>query len=299
MTVSVAIDRTATIDRTAVPDPVARGTHTGSRVPRQRSAGQSRAAEHASRDGRGTVLLTRLYELPADHPDRPRLRDRAIEWYLPLAGHLARRFFRRGEQSDDLVQVATVGLIKAVDGYNPARGVEFTSYAVPTIVGELKRHFRDHGWSVRVPRRLQELKLAIGNATGPLGQRLGRSPTVADLAEHLDVSTDDVIEGMSTSQAYAAMSLSAPVGTVEDGELQLQDLLGADDPELATVDDRATLRPLLDQLPDRQRRIVVLRFFGNLTQSQIAERIGVSQMHVSRLLARSLTTLRQNLATAA
>ncbi|HEY3507045.1 MAG TPA: RNA polymerase sigma factor SigF [Actinocatenispora sp.] len=241
------------------------------------------------------MLLTRLCDLPEGHVDRPRLRDRTIEWYLPLAEHLARRFRDRGEARDDLVQVATIGLIKAVDGYDPDRGVEFTSYAVPTIVGEVKRHFRDKGWTVRVPRRLQELKLAIGNATGTLTQQLGRSPTVADLAEHLGVSEDEVVEGLDSGNAYAAVSLSAPVGSGDEMVTEVQDLLGAEDPAMGTVEDRESLRPLLAKLPERERTIVVLRFFGNMTQSQIAERVGISQMHVSRLLARSLARLRDAL----
>nr|WP_239077177.1 RNA polymerase sigma factor SigF [Actinocatenispora rupis] len=245
------------------------------------------------------MLLTRLCDLPEGHVDRPRLRDRTIEWYLPLAEHLARRFRDRGEAQDDLVQVATIGLIKAVDGYDPARGVEFTSYAVPTIVGEVKRHFRDKGWAVRVPRRLQELKLAISTATGTLTQQLGRSPTVADLAEHLGVSEDDVVEGLDSGHAYAAVSLSAPVGSGDEMMSEVQDLLGGDDPEMATVEDRESLRPLLMKLPERERTIVVLRFFGNLTQSQIADRVGISQMHVSRLLTRSLARLHQGLESAA
>ncbi len=243
----------------------------------------------------GRMLLTRLCDLPAGHPDRPRLRGRTIEWYLPLAEHLARRFRNRGEQYDDLVQVATIGLIKSVDGYDPSRGVEFTSYAVPTIAGELKRHFRDKGWSVRVPRRLQELKLAITNATGPLTQKLGRSPTVADLAQHLGVTEDEVIEGLDSGNAYTAMSLSTPVGTGDEGGMAVQDRLGDLDPNMACVEDRESLRPLIAKLPEREQKIVILRFFGNLTQSQIAERVGISQMHVSRLLTRSLNQLREGL----
>ncbi len=258
------------------------------------SASESTTTRRRS-DEVGRMLLTRLCDLPAGHPDRPRLRARTIEWYLPLAEHLARRFRNRGEQYDDLVQVATIGLIKSVDGYDTSRGVEFTSYAVPTIAGELKRHFRDKGWSVRVPRRLQELKLAITNATGPLTQKLGRSPTVADLAQHLGVTEDDVIEGLDSGNAYTAMSLSTPVGTGDEGGMAVQDRLGDLDPGMAGVEDRESLRPLIAKLPEREQKIVVLRFFGNLTQSQIAERVGISQMHVSRLLTRSLNQLRAGL----
>jgi RNA polymerase sigma-B factor len=257
-------------------------------LPRQRTA-------HRGTDETGRLLLTRLCDLPTGHVDRDRIRGRVIEWYLPLARHLAGKFSGRGETHDDLVQVATIGLIKAVDGYDPDRGVEFTSYAVPTISGELKRHFRDKGWTVRVPRRLQELKLSIAKATGPLAQRLGRSPTVTDLAEHLGISEDEVIEGLDSGNAYTAVSLSTPVGTGDAAATEVQDLLGEDDPGLATVEDRAALRPLLAALPERERTIVVLRFFGNLTQSQIADRVGISQMHVSRLLSRSLASLRESM----
>ncbi|MGH3734579.1 MAG: RNA polymerase sigma factor SigF [Micromonosporaceae bacterium] len=238
------------------------------------------------------MLLTRLADLPEKHIDRARIRERVIELYLPLAEYLARRFRNRGEPYDDLSQVAVVGLIKSVDGYDAGRGVEFASYAIPTIVGELKRHFRDKGWSVRVPRRLQELKLEIARAAGELTQRLKRSPTVADLAEHLELSEEDVISGLDTAGAYSALSLHTPVSGQENGP-EVVDLLGGEDPGLRSVEDRATLRPLIRKLPEREQRIIALRFFGNLTQSQIAEQIGISQMHVSRLLARSLRQLRE------
>lgn len=245
-------------------------------------------------DEKARVLLTRLADLPQRSMDRARVRDRIIELYLPLAEYLARRFRNRGEPLDDLCQVAAIGLIKAVDGYDVARGIGFTSYAIPTIVGELKRHFRDKGWSIRVPRRLQELKLEIGKATGALTQQLGRSPTVADLAQHLGVSEEEVLEGLDTANAYNALSLHTPV-TGDSSATEMVDLLGDLDPALENVEDRAALRPLIAQLPRREQRIIALRFFGNMTQSQIAEEIGVSQMHVSRLLTRSLAFLRQGL----
>lgn len=242
-------------------------------------------------DAHAKVLLIRMADLPGGHVDRPRVRERVIELYLPLAEYLARRFRNRGEPYDDLSQVAVIGLIKAVDGYDPGRGVEFASYAIPTIVGELKRHFRDKGWSVRVPRRLQELKLEIARAAGGLTQQLKRSPTVADLAEHLELTEEEVLAGLDTACAYSALSLHTPVAGQENGP-EVMDLLGAEDPGLRSVEDRATLRPLIQQLPEREQRIIALRFFGNLTQSQIAGQIGISQMHVSRLLARSLRQLR-------
>ncbi len=245
-------------------------------------------------DAHVRILLVRLADLPDGHTDRARIRERVIELYLPLAEYLARRFRNRGEPYDDLSQVAVIGLIKSVDGFDPDRGVEFASYAIPTIVGELKRHFRDKGWSVRVPRRLQELKLEIAKAVGELTQRLQRSPTVADLAEHLGIPEDEVLAGLDTANAYSALSLHTPVAGEESGP-EVVDLLGDDDPSLGSVEDRATLRPLIQKLPEREQRIIALRFFGNMTQSQIADEIGISQMHVSRLLARSLKQLREGM----
>ncbi|WP_432829874.1 SigB/SigF/SigG family RNA polymerase sigma factor [Dactylosporangium sp. CA-092794] len=245
-------------------------------------------------DAAAQALLTLLADLPAGSPDRARIRGRIIELYLPLAEYLARRFRNRGEPIDDLNQVAGVGLIKSVDGYDPTRGAAFTSYAIPMIVGELKRHFRDKGWDVRVPRRLQELRLEISKISGDLAQELGRSPTIADLATRLDVGEEEIIEGLESSHAYRALSINAPAGT-EDSGAELADLLGTADRALEAVDDRESLRPLLARLPVREQRIIALRFFGNLSQTQIAERLGISQMHVSRLLARALTFLRGEL----
>jgi len=246
-------------------------------------------------DAAAKALLTLLADLP-DGEDRSRVRARLIELYLPLAEYLARRFRNRGEQFDDLVQVANLGLIKSVDGYDAGRGAAFTSYAIPMIVGELKRHFRDKGWDVRVPRRLQELRLEITKVSGDLAQDLGRSPTVTDLAARLDVTEEEIIEGLDCGQAYRAMSLDAPVGNDGDtGQTGLGDLLGGVDPDLETVEHRESLRPLLAKLPAREQKIIAMRFFGNLTQSQIAAELGISQMHVSRLLAQALRVLREGL----
>ncbi|MEU7866299.1 RNA polymerase sigma factor SigF [Dactylosporangium sp. NPDC049140] len=240
------------------------------------------------------ALLTLLADLPPDSPDRPRVRARLIELYLPLAEYLARRFRNRGVPLDDLVQVAGVGLIKSVDGYDPTRGAAFPSYAIPMIAGELKRHFRDKGWDVRVPRRLQELCLELGKISGGLAQELGRSPTVADLAARLGVSEEEVIEGLESGHAYRALSINAPAGGDDTGA-ELADLLGGLDRALEAVDDRESLRPLIERLPEREQRIIAMRFFGNLTQTQIAQRLGISQMHVSRLLSHALTFLRGEL----
>ncbi|MGC4745534.1 RNA polymerase sigma factor SigF [Micromonospora sp. DT201] len=239
-------------------------------------------------------LLAALATTQANDPQRPALRDRAIEAWLPLARHLARRYAGRGAPDEDLAQTASVGLIKAVDNFDHSRGVDFTGYAIPTIIGEIKRYFRDRTWAVRVPRRLQELRLSISAANSTLTQTLGRSPTVADIASHLDLSEEIVLEGLEGARAYRATSLSTPVGA--DGNRELGDTLGGDDREFDLVEIRVALGPALATLPERERQILSLRFRGNLTQAQIADRMGVSQMHVSRLITRSLATLRHHLA---
>jgi len=217
-------------------------------------------------------------------------REQLVAAHLGLAEYLARRFANRGEPLDDLVQVASLGLIKAVDRFDPERGVEFSTYATHTIVGELKRHFRDKGWAIRAPRRMQELYLRLGKVVGTLGQELGRSPTIAELAAEVKVSEEEVLEALEAGQAYRSTSLDAPAGN-EEGET-LGTRLGDEDPSLENAESRATLSPLLAQLAPRERLILHLRFFEGLTQSEIATRLGISQMHVSRLLARSVAQLR-------
>ncbi|HTW19526.1 MAG TPA: RNA polymerase sigma factor SigF [Mycobacteriales bacterium] len=239
-------------------------------------------------------LFDELASLAEDDPRRRQIRDELVELHLPLVEYLARRFRNRGEPLDDLVQVATIGLIKSIDRFDIERGVEFSTYATPTIVGEIKRHFRDKGWAIRVPRRLQELKLALNKATGELSQRNGRSPTVAELAEHLNLSEEDVLEGMESANAYSAISLDAPDLADEDSPA-VSDSLGELDEALEGVVYRESLKPLLEALPPREKTILMLRFFGNMTQSQIAADLGISQMHVSRLLARTLAQLREGL----
>jgi len=238
-------------------------------------------------------LLAAMAALSDGHPSRPALRDRAIEAWLPLARHLAHRYSGRGEPTDDLVQTATVGLIKAVDKFDPERGVDFAGYAIPTIIGEIKRHFRDRTWSVRVPRRLQELRLAITEANSVLTHTLGRSPTVPDIATHLGVTEEEVLEGLEGARAYNATSLSTPI--TSEGSTELGDTLGGEDAEYELAELRVALGPALATLDEREQRILTLRFYGNLTQSQIAEQIGISQMHVSRLLAKALGKLRGQL----
>ena len=222
------------------------------------------------------------------------VRDELVRMHLPLVEYLARRFRNRGEPLEDLVQVATIGLIKSIDRFDLERGVEFSTYATPTIVGEIKRHFRDKGWAIRVPRRLQELKLTLTKATGELSQTLGRSPTVAELAKHLGLQEEEILEGLESANAYSAVSLDA-TDSGDDDSPAVSDSLGMIDEALEGVEYRESLKPLLDKLPPREKKILVLRFFGNMTQSQIAAELGISQMHVSRLLARTLAQLREGL----
>jgi RNA polymerase sigma-B factor len=261
----------------------------------QSTVDQTVADNAATLPDSAAELLHALAALPARHPSREALRERAIEAWLPLAHHLAHRYSGRGEPTDDLVQTAAIGLIKAVDKFDPSRGVDFAGYAIPTIIGELKRHFRDRTWDIRVPRRLQELRLSISEANSALLQSLGRSPTVSDIATHLNLTEEEVLEGLEGARAYNAVSLSTPTG---DGEraTELGDMLGSEDGEYELAELRVALGPALASLDEREQRILTLRFYGNLTQSQIAEQIGVSQMHVSRLLARALTKLRGQLA---
>ncbi len=243
---------------------------------------------------RARTMFLQLADLPPDDPGRTRLREELVEAHLPLVEYLARRFRNRGEPLDDLVQVATIGLIKSVDRFDLERGVEFSTYATPTIVGEIKRHFRDKGWAIRVPRRLQELKLSLTKATSELSQKNGRSPTVGELATHLGMSEEEILEGLESANAYSAVSLDAPDGGDDDSPA-VADSLGMLDDALEGVEYRESLKPLLEQLPPREKRILMLRFFGNMTQSQIASELGISQMHVSRLLARTLAQLRSGL----
>jgi RNA polymerase sigma-B factor len=248
---------------------------------------------HAPDRTAARALFVQLSSLPEGSPERVELRNQLVRMHIPLVEHLARRFRNRGEPLDDLTQVATIGLIKSVDRFDHERGVEFSTYATPTIVGEIKRHFRDKGWAVRVPRRLQELRLSLTTATGELSQRHGRSPTVHELAEHLGISEEDVLEGLESANAYSTLSLDVP--DTDDESPAVADTLGAEDDALEGVEYRESLKPLLAQLPPREQKILVLRFFRNMTQSQIAAEVGISQMHVSRLLARTLAQLRDKL----
>lgn len=239
-------------------------------------------------------LLERYAALGPDDPAREELREELVRGFLPVAQHIARRFSNRGEPLDDLVQVATVGLINAVDRYSPDRGHDFFSFAVPTISGEVRRHFRDLGWSMRVPRRLKDLHVSINGAVSELSQSLGRAPKPTEIAERLGVPVADVLEGLEASEAYRSSSLDEMLSS-EQGSATVGELVGEADAELDRVDFRQALRPVLAELAERERTIVLLRFFGNMTQTQIADRVGISQMHVSRLLTQTLDRMRKRL----
>jgi RNA polymerase sigma-B factor len=223
-------------------------------------------------------------------------REQLIEQYLPLVRSLARRYSYRGEQLEDLVQVGCIGLIKAIDRFDVDRGVELTTYATPNIIGEIKRHFRDKGWSVRVPRGLQELNVRLSRLVEELTVQLERSPTIAELAKAAGVQEEEVLEALETGQAYATLSLSAPTGGEDGDDLDPLESLGEIEKEYEVSEDRAVLAPGLRVLDDRERRILHLRFFEGLTQSQIAQQVGISQMHVSRLIRRALEKIREEIA---
>jgi RNA polymerase sigma-B factor len=260
--------------------------------PEERRAAAVEVCAHwpGSRDITVHGLLAAAVTLPVGSPERAELRAQAIEDNMPFAQRLARRFRDRGEPVDDLVQVAMVGLVNAVDGYDPERGCEFAGYATPTIVGEIRRYFRDKGWRIKVPRRLQELRLQVNRARVDLSQTMASSPTVSDIARHLEVTEEDVAEAIEVARLYNPISLSAPAGP--DTDLDIADPLGDVDPGMEAVENRESVKPLLASLPDRERRILTMRFFGDMTQSQIAAELGISQMHVSRLLAQTLQKLR-------
>lgn len=238
-------------------------------------------------------MFRELAKYDVDSPDFRKRRDRIVQRCLPLADHIARRFDGRGEARDDLVQVARLGLVNAVNRYDVDTGSDFVSFAVPTIMGEVRRYFRDNSWSVKVPRRLKELHLRLGVVTSELSQRLGRAPTASELAAELEMNRDEVIEGLVAGSSYTTLSIDSGGGG-EDAPA-IADTLGGVDVSLDQIENREALRPLLAALPERDRTVLMLRFFEGLTQTQIAERVGVSQMHVSRLLAKSLARLRDQL----
>src|SRR5438876_9209386 len=223
-------------------------------------------------------------------------REQLIEQYMSLVRSLARRYAYRGEQLEDLVQIGAIGLIKAIDRFDVDRGVELTTYATPNIIGEIKRHFRDRGWSVRVPRGLQELNIQLSRLLEELTVTLGRSPTIAELAKAAEVSDEEVLEALQSGRAYSSLSLSVGASQDEDGDLDPLESLGTEEPRYALTEDLAVLAPGFRVLDERERRILHLRFFEGLTQSQIAQQVGISQMHVSRLIRRSLEKIRAEIA---
>jgi RNA polymerase sigma-B factor len=249
-------------------------------------------ADRRADDARAGELIAAMAALPRDDPSRAALRDRAIEAWLPMAYRLSQRYARSRHLVEDVAQTAAVGLIKAVDGFDPDRGVPFPGYAVPTILGEIKRYFRDRTWAVRIPRRLQEMRPAITDAESRLAHTLGRPATVADVAAHLHVSEEDVVEGLAGATAYNAVSLSAPA---TEGASGLGEFIGADDHGYELVELRLALGPALACLTERERHILALRFYGNQSQNEIAGAVGVSQMHVSRLITAALAKLRTHL----
>ncbi|OBJ63008.1 RNA polymerase sigma factor SigF [Mycobacterium sp. 1423905.2] len=240
-------------------------------------------------------MFRELAGLPTDSLEFQRHRDKIVERCLPLADHIARRFEGRGEPRDDLIQVARVGLVNAVVRFDVETGSDFVSFAVPTIMGEVRRHFRDNSWSVKVPRRLKELHLRLGTATADLSQRLGRAPTATELAAELGMDRGEVVEGLVAGSSYNTLSIDSGGGSEDDDARAIADTLGDVDSGLDQIENREALRPLLEALPERERTVLILRFFESMTQTQIAERVGISQMHVSRLLAKSLTRLRDQL----
>jgi RNA polymerase sigma-B factor len=238
-------------------------------------------AEHRQR-------LDELSRLPADRPRRSALRDEVVEAHLPLVRFLALRYRNLGEPLDDLIQVGTIGLIHAVDRFDPDRGTAFATFAAPTILGEIKRHFRDQAWSVRMPRRLQELRQRLTTSGAELSQELGRAPTIGELAGRAGTDQESAIEALEAQRTCTPIPIESPAAALFDAMTEV-------DTALEDVVDREALRPLLQRLPAREKRILVLRFFRGLSQADIAAEIGISQMHVSRLLARTVDRLRSGL----
>jgi RNA polymerase sigma-B factor len=236
-------------------------------------------------------MFEQLAALEAGTSEHEALRAALIERHLPLVTFMARKFADRGEPLDDLIQVGTIGLIKAIDRFEISKGFEFSTFATPTIVGEIKRHFRDKTWAVRVPRRLQELGASVTKATTELTQKLDRSPTPKEIAKHLGITVDDVAEALESNAAHSTVSLDVTSET----STSIGETFGALDEALEGVEYRESLKPLLAQLDDREKRILQMRFFDNLSQSQIATELGISQMHVSRILNKVLTHLREGL----
>ena len=280
----------------SVPKP--EGARAEERVPQapQRDASEARAVRRAPKgkdawDKERTHELFRLYKEKGDEEAR----DQLIVSHLNLVRFLASKFKNRGEPLDDLVQVGTIGLIKAIDRFDPERGLEFTTYATPTILGEIKRHFRDKGWSIRVPRRLQELSAKVNQATDELTVELQRSPSVEEIAAKLGVGAEEILEAMESSGAYTSVSLEAGGSSEDDEAPALIDRLGSVDEDLDASDDRMVIDDAISDFSPREQEIVRMRFIDGLTQLEIAKRLGVSQVQVSRLLRRTLRKIQDKI----
>jgi RNA polymerase sigma-B factor len=256
--------------------------------PSDRWPGRARPASHRSAARRLEQLLFRRYQHDGDLHARRQL----IERYLPLARSLARRYERRGESPDDLGQVASLGLVKAIDRFDPERGLRFSSYAVPTMLGELRRYFRDSAWALHVPRDMQERVLKVNAAVERLSGELGRSPSPQQIADELNLPVEEVLEAIAANAAYETASLDTPLRSGDDDSQTVAETRGETDERFELIEDRASIGPALKTLPERERRILHLRFVEDLTQTEIAQRIGISQMHVSRLTRRALERVR-------
>lgn len=253
------------------------------------------AAEAAMTTSTAEDLLAELADPRTTEERGARLRELVVKMHLPMARDIARRYLHRGEPMEDLLQAAYVGLMKAINGYDPTLGHGFRGYAMVTMTGEVKRHFRDRTWAVRVPRLYQERRAEMNRLVAEFTQELGRFPTVAELARRMGISEEEMLLTMDASAAYSTLSLDAPAGADDDAAL-LGDVLPDEDDELATLVDREAVKPLIDELPPREKHILLLRFFGNLTQAEIAAEFHISQMHVSRILRKVLDRLRSELA---
>ncbi|MGH3312784.1 MAG: SigB/SigF/SigG family RNA polymerase sigma factor [Streptomyces sp.] len=254
---------------------------------------RTKRARHPHDDAPDTDAdFRRIVSLP-DGPESEELRQQVVRAWMPMARRLAQRFRNRGEALEDLQQVASLGLVKAVSRYDPDRGSAFESFAVPTIVGEIKRHFRDHMWGLHVPRRVQELRNRVRASRRELSLSTGgRSPSVAEIAEHSDMSEEDVLVGMEALESYSTLSLDAELPGADDG-YSLADTLGRAEPGFDHVVYRESVKPRLRRLPERERRILYLRFFCDMTQNKIADQLGISQMHVSRIISRTCERIHQ------
>ncbi|WP_017569994.1 SigB/SigF/SigG family RNA polymerase sigma factor [Nocardiopsis halotolerans] len=241
-------------------------------------------------------LLVELHRMDEDDPRMARVREQVVARYQPLINKIARRYNNRGEPLEDLKQTAMVGLVKAVRGYDPDHGKPFISYLLPTVTGEIKRHFRDHTWAVRVPRRHQENRVKLRRVLSEFQQTHARTPTNAEIAQEMGLDEDEVVELVQVSESYRSLSLDAPDSSDADGQegARLEDHLGSEDRDLERIVERESLKPALARLPERERELLMMRFFGDHTQSEIADRMGYSQMHVSRLLKHTLEQLRRD-----